>query len=135
MAAADAAKKAILAPTLDYRKRRAAEEDAKRQEELKRQREAQEAARKAAEEARAAGASGAPAPAPAPVQLAPKKPTGLRTVRVCQITDLQAIAAQIAAMDNPPAEFVDACRTIARRMLESGAAVNGAEIVTEQRAA
>ena len=119
---ADAAKKTFLAPTLDYRKRRAAEERAKREAEIARQR-AEQAQQKDAGEM------------PAPVSMPPKRATGLRTVRVCEITDLQSLALQIAQMNDPPGEFLDACRIIARRLIEAGIQVKGARIVEEKRAA
>lgn len=136
VAAADAAKKAILAPTTEYRRKRAAAEEKARQVELARLRE--DAARAHAEAVAQAAASPepvAPPPRPAPVALPPKRATGLRTVKVVVIDDLAALAAQLAAMPNPPEDFMDACRKAARKMLDAGAAANGARLIEEQRAA
>lgn len=136
VAAADSAKRAILAPTTEYRRKRAAAEEKARQAELARLRE--EAARAHAEAVAQAAASeeaAPPPPRPAPVALPPKRASGLRTVKVVVIDDLAALAAQLAAMPNPPEDFAEACRKAARKMLDAGAEAKGARLIEEQRAA
>jgi hypothetical protein len=120
--AADKARKDILIPSTEYRKARAAEEAKRRTAEVAKQRAEQAKQVEAGEHA-------------APVSLPPKKPTGLRTVQVVEITSLRDLAEQIATMNEVPSEFVDACRVIARRMLLAGAPVKGARLIEEQRAA
>lgn len=122
IASADDAKRAVLAPTLEYRQKRAEAERQAREAEIARQRAAQA-------EAKETGAR------PVPVAAPPKRATGLRTVKVTEITDLPALAAQIAALANPPPAFVDACRTIAAKWLADGITVNGAVQREEKRAA
>lgn len=116
-------RKAILAPTTEYRRRRAADETKARAAEEARLRE--EAKKFAAE-------NQTPVP---PVTLPPKKPTGLRTVKVVEITSLQALAAQLASWNEPDEEFVEVCRKIARKLIAAGVKVEGARLVDEQRAA
>jgi hypothetical protein len=136
VAAADSAKRAILAPTTEYRRKRAAAEERARQAELARLREeAERAHAEAMAQAEKDEAAAPPPPKPAPVALPPKRPTGLRTVKVVVIDDLAAIAAQLAALPNPPEDFVEICRKAARKMLEAGAPANGARLIEEQRAA
>lgn len=132
-AAADAGKRRVGAIVTPYR----VERDRKRQEAERKAREEadrarQEAARLAAE-AEAAGASPPPPPPPEPPRRA-AAPTGLRTYRVCVITDLSAAVAAILALPTPPAEFTDAVKTIANRLIGSGVPVPGAEIREERRA-
>jgi hypothetical protein len=117
-------RKAILAPTTEYRRKRAAEEAKARAAEEARLR---EEARKHAAETNA--------PVVPPVTLPPKKPTGLRTVKVVEITSLQALAAQLASWNEPDEEFVETCRKIARKLLTAGVKVEGARLIDEQRAA
>lgn len=117
------ARKSILAPTTEYRRKRAAEEAKARAAEEARLRE--EAKKHAVE-------NQAPMP---PVTLPPKKPTGLRTVKVVEITSLQALAAQLAAWNEPDEEFVEVCRKIARKLIQAGVKVEGARLIDEQRAA
>ena len=59
----------------------------------------------------------------------------LRTVKKAEITDLPALAAFIAGMANPPADFTDTCRKVAEKMLLAGVEVPGAQIVTSKVAA
>lgn len=136
VAKADHAKKTILAPTTEYRRKRAAAEEKARQAELARLREESERAHaEAVAQAAASAEPVAPPPRPAPVALPPKRATGLRTVKVVEIDDLPALAAQLAALPNPPEDFVDACRKAARKMLDAGAEAKGARLIEEQRAA
>lgn len=132
-AAADAGKRRVGGVVTPYRvdrDRKRQEAERKAREEAERAR--QEAARKAAE----AEAAGAPPPPPSPPELTRRAaaPTGLRTYRVCVITDLPAAVGAILALPTPPAEFTDVVKTIARRLIEAGVAVPGAEIREEKRA-
>lgn len=120
--AADEAKRAFLAPTRDYRIKRDAEERKKREAEIERQRIEQSVASVLGE-------------APAPITLPPKKPSGLRTVEVVEITDIRALALQIVESNQRPAEFDELMKKIARAWLKEGIEVNGARLTTEKRAA
>ena len=131
---ADAAKRAFLAPTRDYRIRREAEERKAREAEIARQRqEAERLAREAAE--REPCGEPPPPPPPPPVTMPPKKPTGLRTVEVVEITDLRALAMQIVESNERPAEFDELLKKIARAWIKEGVEVKGARITVEKRAA
>lgn len=59
----------------------------------------------------------------------------LRTVKHVRITDLSALANQLARFNSPDPEFLEVCEKIARRMLIAGAEVQGAELITEEKAA
>lgn len=142
--AADEAKRAFLAPTRDYRIKRDAEERRKREAEIERQRqEAERIAREAAEQHRMDAAVATvmgeepppPPPPPPPITMPPKKPSGLRTVEVVEITDLRALALQIVESNQRPAEFDELLKKIARAWLKEGIEVKGARLTTEKRAA
>ena len=135
VAAAADAKKKILAPTTTYRVKRAAEAERARQAEQERLRAESQRAHEEAVAAAERGEGPAAAPVPSPIQTIPKRATGLRNVKVVQIDDLPTLAAQLAALPNPPEEFVEVCRKLARKMLEAGAETKGARLVNEQRAA
>jgi hypothetical protein len=110
-------------------------EKRRREEEARR---AAEEQRKAAEEAaRIASENGAPPPTPEPIEEpAPVKnvAAGTRGTRVALktrvdfvVTDLPAFSAHLAALENPPPEFVEACRKIANRLGAAGANPPGVE--------
>lgn len=126
---ADAVKKAVLAPTLQYRKDKADRIRREREAEIERQREEN---RKAAEAARAANPDVKAAPV-APVILPPAPKTGLRKVKVVQIHDLAALAAKIAALGTPHPDFLEVCTKIARKWLDAGVEVPGATLEIEER--
>ena len=95
----------------------------------------EEAARKANEEA---GASGAPAVQAAPVRAGARGATRavtLRKVKRVKLHDLAKVAAHIAALPNPPADFAEVCSKIAARLLTAGVEVPGAEMIEEEVAA
>jgi len=95
--------------------------------------EAQEAADREAR-AKAAAAMGEAAPVEqAPVRGRSKVATGSTTVRtrkVAVITDLPACAAFYAGWENPPIELVDLLKGFAKKNIEGGVAVPGAELRT-----
>jgi hypothetical protein len=110
-------------------------EKRRREEEARRLAEEQ---RKAAEEAaRAAAENGEQPPEPPQVEEpAPIKnvAAGTRGTRVALktrvdyvVTDLPTFSAHLAALDNPPPEFVEACRKIANRLGAAGANPPGVE--------
>ncbi|RJP45479.1 hypothetical protein C4587_00865 [Candidatus Parcubacteria bacterium] len=110
-------------------------EKRRREEEARRLAEEQ---RKAAEEAaRAAAENGEPPPQPEAIEEpAPVKnvAAGTRGTRVALKTrvdyvviDLPAFAAHLAALENPPPEFLEACRKIANRLGAAGANPPGVE--------
>lgn len=119
-AKADDAKRLILAPTKAYRRKRAAEEEARRQEQIARQRAAQQEAVAKNE-------------MPAPVFMPPKKPTGLRTVKVLRVTSYVELANFIARMNERSRDFEQVCEKIARKILEAGGSVPGASLEDEKR--
>lgn len=104
------------------------------QAEAKRQREAEEAARKAALEAAAAGA---PMPEPAPVRAAPKagsagrRSVALRSVKVVTITDRAALLAYFANSER----LTELLQDMAEKAVRAGAEVPGVNVTEEQRAA
>jgi hypothetical protein len=122
IAEASQAKKTILAPTTAYRVARAEAEKKVRDAEIARQRAAQDVAKEQGER-------------PAPVFMPPPKATGLRTVKRAVVTDLPALAAQLAGFKDPDPEFVEVCTKIAKRMLLANAEVKGAELKDEKVAA
>lgn len=86
-----------------------------------------------AEAERKARAALAEAGQPAPIeQHRPKPRSGLRSVKTLVLTDAKAAGAFIASLHEPPADFLDVVRVVARRMIEAGVAVPGAEIRTEK---
>ena len=96
---------------------------------------------KAEQEAAAAGVEPPapelpPAPEPERVKAGTRggRATALRTVKVGEITDLPALAAFIAGMSTPPAEFVEVCKKLAEKMMKAGVTVPGAKLNDEQRA-
>lgn len=120
--AAGEARRRVLAPALEFRVKRDAEERAKREAEIERMRAEQRERIDAGER-------------PAPIQAPPKKASGLRSVKEVEITDLKALALQIASSNDPDPDFFAVLKKIARRLIESGVAVEGARIVTTKRAA
>jgi nucleotide-binding universal stress UspA family protein len=102
--------------------------------EAKKQREAEEAARKAAAEAAKAGA---PVPEPAPVRAVPKAGSGgrrsvaLRTVKVITITDRAAV---LKFFENNEA-ITDTLQKLAEKVTAVGVNVPGVTVTEEQRAA
>lgn len=89
----------------------------------------------AAERARAA-AEGAPIKAVENARAGSiGRKVALRTVKSADITDLAKAAAFIAAMSNPPVEFVEVVRKLADKMLKAGVDVPGAILTEKQIAA
>ena len=110
-------------------------EKRRREEEARR---AAEEQRKAAEEAaRAAAENGEQPPAPPPIEepaAVKNVAAGTRGTRVALktrvdyvVTDLPEFSAHLAALDNPPPEFLEACRKIANRLGAAGANPPGVE--------
>lgn len=129
--AALAAETRISAAVTGYRKerKRLADEAARIEREARdAERQAQAAAKAAAE---AEGKAFLP-PAMPTAQRSSPKPTGLRTIKRAEITDLPALAAQLAAQNN--IEMREVCERIALRMLVSGAKVVGATLVIDIKA-
>lgn len=96
---------------------------------------------KAEQEAAAAGVEAPPVEEPPPPEPERVKAgtrggraTALRTVKVGEITDLPALAAYLAGMSTPPAEFVEVCKKLAEKMMKAGVTVPGAKLNDEQRA-
>lgn len=96
---------------------------------------------KAEQEAAAAGVDAPPVEDPPPPEPERVKAgtrggraTALRTVKVAEITDLAALAAYLASMSTPPAEFVEVCKKLAEKMMKAGVTVPGAKLNDEQRA-
>lgn len=121
------------------RARAAAEEARKRQEEADRlaaEAQANEVAAAAAEEARARAAEAAKA---AEVQRTGAGRTGakvsLRTVNEVVITDLSALAAFYAGMQNPPADLSEVLMKLARRNINAGVTPPGVTVTPKQVAA
>ena len=119
--AADEARKRVLAPTVTYRQKRADEEEAKRQADLRRQAEEASKVEEAGERA-------------APIVAAPKRATGLHAVKVVEITDRLALATYIANLNTEQPDFDEVLRKLARRLIERGVEVPGAKLKTEMRA-
>jgi hypothetical protein len=119
--AAEKARKAVLAPTTDYRVRKAKEIEAQRAAEEKRLRE--EAAMHAAETR---------APTPPPVTLPPKPATGLRTEKRPTFTDPRAFldffADTMADQNVWPAPLEAELTKLARKWVTDGVVVPGFEI-------
>ena len=96
-----------------------------------------------ARQAQEAAAKGEDAPLPPPKVEVTKvgagtrggRATGLRVVKVAEITDLPALAAYLAGMTNPPADFLDTCRKLAEKMMKAGVAVPGAKLNDQNTAA
>ncbi len=137
---ATAIRQAMLKPTTDYRVKRQQEEEARRAADIARQREEQdriarenEAARQAAEQEGREVAPEETKPIP-PVHTGPRARTGLRTVNVVEFTSLRDFAEQIATMNAPPADFIEVCEKIARRMILAGSPVKGARMVEAKKA-
>lgn len=63
------------------------------------------------------------------------KGVSLRTQKTVEITDLKAVAAYFASLENPPADFYDVCKKLADKVLKAGVAVPGAHHVSQQVAA
>lgn len=109
----------------------------KRRREEEARRAAEEQCKAAEEAARFAAENGAPPPAPEPIEEpAPVKnvAAGTRGTRVALktrvdfvVTDLPAFSAHLAALENPPPEFLEACRKIANRLGAAGANPPGVE--------
>lgn len=100
--------------------------------------------KKAEEEARKINEAAAAAGATAPVVQAAKVTAGaagatrkvvMKKRQVCEITDLQALVAFIAKLENPPTDFVMEAKRAAFRMLDAGVSVPGAMLKTEEYAA
>ena len=100
--------------------------------------------KRAEEEARKINEAAAAAGATAPVVQAAKVTAGdegatrkvvMKKRTVCEITDLQALVAFIAKMDNPPPDFVAEAKRVAYRMLDAGVTVPGAVLKSEEYAA
>lgn len=96
---------------------------------------------KAEQQAAAAGVEAPPVEEPPPPEPERVKAgtrggraTALRTVKVGEITDLPALAAFIAGMSPPPAEFIEVCKKLAEKMMKAGVTVPGAKLNDEQRA-
>ncbi len=96
---------------------------------------------KAEQEAAAAGVDAPPVEEPPPPEPERVKAgtrggraTALRTVKVAEVTDLPALAAYLAGMSTPPAEFVEVCKKLAEKMMKAGVTVPGAKLNDEQRA-
>jgi hypothetical protein len=109
-------------------------ETARRAEEARKANE--EARRRAAEAARETGSS---AETVAEVKAEPVRIGNARTVSqraraVYRVTDLQAGAAYIAAMGNPPTEFADVIEKIGRKMLDAGVKLTWIEKGSERKA-
>jgi nucleotide-binding universal stress UspA family protein len=104
------------------------------QAEARRQREAEEAARKAVQEAAAAGA---PIPDAQPVRAAPKagsagrRSVALRSVKVVTITDRSALLAFFANSER----ITELLQDMAEKAVRAGAEVPGVNVTEEQRAA
>ena len=98
--------------------------------------ERRQAAAKAAAEARSRQEA-----APAPVEPVKAKAghsgrgVTLRTVSRPIIVDIATLAAHLAAMQTPPPDFVEVCRTIAGKIMRAGVACPGAEMQEDQVAA
>lgn len=140
---ADASKrkaKGLLTPFLVEQKRLADEaariENERLREESQKAREAQEdAARLGYGEA---PTSVAPPPTVAPAQVKAGtrgRAAALRTVKKAQIDDIKMVAAFLAGMETPNADFVEVCQRIADRMIKAGVTVPGATLIETQIAA
>lgn len=71
---------------------------------------------------------------PIPVHRAPKPRTGLRTTRVAVVDDIQKASAQLATMKDPPEDFIEAVRSVAKRLIDAGISVDGVHIEEVKRA-
>ena len=121
-------KKAFEVYAIAERKRLAEEAARKAEEE-----------RKAAEEARAQGQEPEPAAAvQEPIKVnagTAGRRVALKTRTVYVVTDVKTFAAELAGMNQPPAEFVETLRKIANRMGAAGAKPAGVEARQEEYAA
>lgn len=63
-----------------------------------------------------------------------KPKTGLRTTKVAVVDDIQKAAAQLAAMKEPPEDFVEAVRSVAKRLIDAGISVSGVHIEERKKA-
>jgi hypothetical protein len=139
--AADEKKRWMKKATEDFLKAERARLD---EIERKRREEAAAAQRAAAEAAREAEAQGKPAPAayvqdvPAPVVKAragTKGTLALRTRKVNEITGVAEFSAYVAALDPPPAEFMEALQRVANRICAAGVKPPGVVTRIEEYAA
>lgn len=135
VAKAEDAKKRVGAVVTPYRRAR---EDARLKAEAEARAAAAKAAREAQEAADRAAQAGLPPPPPveAPAPVEPPRPvkTGLRTVKVLVITDPLAAVTEILRIAPDHPDILDAIRLVARRLIDAGTPVPGAEIRTERRA-
>lgn len=81
---------------------------------------------------------------PEPVKVSEPKPvsvgsagrkTSLRTYKYAEVTDVKACAGYFASFNNPPTELVELLTKLARKSLDAGHEVPGAELKQEMRAA
>lgn len=95
---------------------------------------------KRAEEARIANEKAAAAGATEPVVVPVKVSAGTRKAvtsvnrRVVEITDIKKLSAFLAAMQTPPADFIEACTNAAYRLLNASVEVPGAKMNNKESA-
>ena len=128
---AEACQKRVAFTAVQYRieRKQRIDEAARLSREAEANRRRLEAERKA--KADEEGRTFVPSAAPPKTSYAPKKATGLTERKFGVIDDLPKVAAAIAGMQTPRADFVDLCRKIAEAILKAGGQVDGAHLETE----
>jgi hypothetical protein len=114
--------------------RKREEERLRREEIARQQREAERMAAERGDEAPPPPLELSAPPEKARVSAGTRGKVSMRTRKVIVVNDAKALLSFFAGFDNPPPELMDVASKLAKKMLEGGSSVPGAELRTEDYA-